>query len=421
MAQLVMSKRYSITVFEHQSLIVGQQVVKDNEGKYVKFDTHHLELLKKFRGSCEEEKFNYYSLINDGVRFKHYVGVLNVGGLQIEVLPKTDKSIDDEETWKNHLLRMLRTVYKLQTHAPTNAQQHLKNSSVLDVFLQRFLDEVEKLLHVGLIKTYRKETDNRNSLKGKIAWSKHLTKNVVHKERFYVTYTTYDRNHIMNRVLLKTLQVIPSITRNSYIASRAKTLAFEFPELIDINVTDNTFNTMSFDRKNEGYRDAMSIAKLILLNYMPDSQIQSHNVIALMFDMNKLWEEYVYVMLRRHLTNCEVTPQDHKELWTSNIATKRIKPDIVINNKYVLDTKWKLPDKTPSDADLHQLYTYLKFFKATKVALVYPATSQSKIIKGSFEEETNPKPSCDMIFIQMSDKGDFVKPIMEWLELTNTP
>ena len=94
------------------------------------------------------------------------------------------------------------------------------------------LDEVEKLLHIGLIKTYHKETANRNSLKGKIIWSKHLAKNIVHQERFYVSFTTYDRNHIMNRVLYKTLKVIPNVTRNSYIANKANTLAFYFPELI---------------------------------------------------------------------------------------------------------------------------------------------------------------------------------------------
>lgn len=409
--------KWHIQVFEHESLTIGQSIGKDCNGKDVKFDKPHLELLQQFFNNRDEEK-NYYSLIHDGVKFKHYVGVLNVGGLQIEVLPKTDKSTNDEGTWKTYLLRMLSTVYKLQAQAPTNAHQQLKNSSVLDVLIQRFLLEVEKLLHVGLIKTYRKETDNRNSLKGKIAWSKHLTKNVVHKERFYVTYTTYDRNHIMNRVLLKTLQVIPSITHNSYIANRAKTLAFEFPELIDINVTDNTFDTMSFDRKSEGYHDAMSIAKLILLNYMPDSQIQSHKVIALMFDMNKLWEEYVYIMLRRHLPESDVTPQEQKVLWYTNGVKKRIKPDIVINKNLILDTKWKLPDRTPSDADLHQLYTYLKFFNAKKVALVYPATSNEReiTITGFFNEGIVPEPNCDMIFLRLSEKGDdFVKPIKNWL------
>lgn len=417
----MLNNNISITVFEHQSLIVGQLVGKD----MVRFEKSHLELLQQFYNNRDEEK-NYYSLINDGVKFKHYVGVLNVGGLQIEVLPKTDNSIDNSTgTWRKHLITMLRTVYKLQAQSPTNAHQQLKNSSVLDVFLQRFLEEVEKLLHLGLIKTYRKETGNRNSLKGKIAWSKHLTKNVVHKERFYVTYTTYDRNHIMNCVLLKTMKVIPCITRNSYIANRAKTLAFEFPELIDFNVTDNTFATMSFDRKSEGYHDAISIAKLILLNYMPDSKKQSHNVIALMFDMNKLWEEYVYVMLKHHLTDYRVTAQELKELWSGNGYTKSIKPDLIINKGsigYILDTKWKLPKGTPADADLHQLYTYLKFFKAEKVALVYPATSHNEEIKnGRFVEGTGTDPSCDMIFLQLSDKGDFAEPIMEWLESTTTP
>lgn len=422
-----MSQPKLIQIFEYQSLKIGQPIGKDKDGKEVKFNKHHLELLQQYRGDREEEKFNYYSLTHNGVTFKHYVGVLNVGGLQIEILPKADKSSNDNNKgiWKTHLITMLRTVYKLHAQAPTNAHQQLKNSSVLDVFLQRFLDEVEKLLHVGLIKTYRKETDNRNSLKGKIAWRKHLSKNVVHKERFYVTYTTYDRNHIMNRVLYKTLQVIPSVTSNSFIANRAKTLAFEFPELIDITVTDNTFSTMSFDRKSEGYHDAMSIAKLILLNYMPDSQIQSHNVIALMFDMNKLWEEYVYVMLRRHLKGIEVTAQEQKVLWYTNGATKRIKPDIVINIKknnykkaYILDTKWKIPDGTPSDADLHQLYTYLKFFDVEKVAFVYPATLlQHSKIKGFFNERTGQEPNCDMIFLRLNDKdrGSFVNPIKDWL------
>ena len=277
--------------------------------------------------------------------------------------------------WKKHLIKMLSTVFKLQAHAPTNAQQQLKNSSVLDVFLLRFLDEVERLLHVGLIKTYRKETDNRNSLKGKIAWSKHLTKNVVHQERFFVTYTTYDRNHIMNRVLYKTLKVIPYVTSNSYIANRANTLAFEFPELMDITATDQTFSSMCFDRKSDGYRNAMSIAKLILLNYVPDSQKPRNSMLALMFDMNKLWEEYVYVMLKRRFLNHVVRAQVGKRFW----EYKTIRPDIVVYDQFgkkpllVVDTKWKCPtDDKPTDADLKQMFVYHLYWQVNNTVLLYP-------------------------------------------------
>ena len=184
-----MAKVENITVFEHQAIKVGQEfTVKKNKQVFtVTFKPRHLELLERFRGDSDEEVFPYYSLIHNGVKFKHYVGVLNVGGLQIEVLPKVDRSTENQDTWRKHLLVMLRTVYRLQAKTPSNANQALKDSPVLDVFLQRFLEEVEQILHMGLIKTYRKETNNRNAMKGKIVWSKHVTKNVVHKERFFVS------------------------------------------------------------------------------------------------------------------------------------------------------------------------------------------------------------------------------------------
>ncbi len=402
-----MSKTDIITVFEHQALRVDDKV----------FTKPHLELLQRFRGDSDEEDFPYYSLIHNGVKFKHYVGVLNVGGLQIEVLPKVDRSAEEHDTWRNNLLMMLRKVYRLQAKTPSNANQALRDSPVLDVFLQRFLNEVEALLHVGLIKTYRKETDNLNALKGKIMWGKHVTKNVVHKERFFVNYTTYDRNHIMNRVIYKTLQVIPKVTRNSYIANRSKTLAFEFPELLDIKVTDVTFATMHFDRKSDGYRDAMQIAKLILLHYMPDKHDRRNNVLALMFDMNRLWEEYVYVVLRKELNNYNVTAQSSKRFWEGEgTPIKHIRPDIVISDngghtQLVIDTKWKCPNENaPSDADLKQMYVYHKYWKVAHTILLYPSASEKDPVTGTFNSSSGDvgKLTCSMVFATIEKENNII-------------
>ena len=207
----------NITVFEHQAIKVGQLFETDQ--KEVEFTDEHLKLLERFRGDNEDEFFPYYSLIHNGVKFKSYVGVISVGGLQIEVLPKTDNSTEKKGTWRKRLLTMLKAVYKLQAQSPTDASQMLKSSPILDVFLQRFLDEVETLLHMGLIKTYRKESGNRNALKGKLLINKQITKNIVHKERFYVSYTTYDRNHLCNLILYKTLMVIPDVTGNTSLST----------------------------------------------------------------------------------------------------------------------------------------------------------------------------------------------------------
>ena len=407
---MIMAKTTCISVYEHGRLQLGETK---------QFLPEHLSLLQQYLGDNDTEVFPYYQLINNGVKFKQYVGVLCVGNLQIEVLPKIEKQVakGEEGTWRNHLLEMLRTVFKLQTRTPSNADQAMRESAILDVFLVKFLNEVEALLHKGLIKTYRKTEENRTSMKGKLVFSKHLTKNYVHKERFYVNYTTYDRNHILNCILYKALKLVSHIAMNSYTQCRAKTMSFEFPELNDIAVDDALFERLTFDRKSEDYRTAIDIARLILLRYMPDQSKRGKHVLALMFDMNKLWEEYVFVILRRSLREeYNVSAQKVKRFWENSFGTKVIRPDIVVSDKSgkpvcVLDTKWKCPvliGEPPSDADLKQMFVYHKYWGVKCTALLYPSTEDDELSgyfqSGYFAEtpDNSDKLSCSKIYLSLS-------------------
>ena len=126
----------------------------------------------------------------------------------------------------------------------------------------------------------------------------------------------------------------------------------------------------------------------------------------MMFDMNKLWEEFIFISLRRQLNESDVTAQSSRFLWRSDNNKKAIKADIIIKKKqnneektFVLDTKWKMPRYegkiVPSDGDLHQMYVYLhEYGDVNKVALLYPG--EEKNIYGFFENDNK---SCDMIFL----------------------
>ena len=387
--------------FEHGFLAVEE---KD-------FSTPHFDLLEKY---LEKQKKSYlfetsYRKGKKGIKFNSYVGVITVKNLTIYVLPKADKdSMDDDRVlWQDRLNFMLSQVYKLnvQTTAPANLKW--RPNVLLNIFLKKFLNEVAVLLNRGLIKTYRKTDGNRTALKGKLLFNKQIAHNCVHQERFYVRYTTYDYNHILNRIIRQALLAICDITNSSDIKGRATSTLFNFPELDEIAVTPELFSRLIFDRKSEDYRNVIKLAEMILLNYSPDLHHGNNHVWTLMFDMNKLWEEFVFVTLRRKLIGCTISAQKQKTLWESDNNRKTVRADIVVENGsdvFVLDTKWKMPRYdgkiVPSDADLHQMYVYLDVYKnegikAKKVALLYPG--KEKDVYGHFKEEDNA--SCDMIFL----------------------
>lgn len=157
-----------IRIFEHESLKIGEKG----------FTEKHLKLLSKYLGDKEGDDFPYYSLINNGVKFKQYVGVISVGDIQIEVLPKADKVAgdNDADTWESHLVEMLKAVFKMKVDLPTKAEQQIRRNHVLDVFLDHFMDEVENILHIGLVKTYRRVESNNTALKGRLVMTKHIMK-----------------------------------------------------------------------------------------------------------------------------------------------------------------------------------------------------------------------------------------------------
>lgn len=367
------------TVFEHEALYL-------NRGEQ-KLDANQLKLLQIF---YKEKDFPYYKLIHNGVRFCEYVGVIKVGNLTIEVLPKADRT-NDVNHWRGTLIDMMKSIGLISPNAPSYANLNIKSSSILDMYFELFISEVEKLKYKGLIKKYRPKEVNSNALKGKILIGKQITKNCVHQERFYVNQTVYDKQHLLHQILFKALTTIIKLGTSRHIASRYTNVLLDFPEQSDIRISESLFDKIVYDRKSQDYRTAIDIAKIILLNYHPDLTNGSSNVLALMFNMNVLWEKFVLKSLQKFGSNYTVSGQISKNFWKPEIGyTKTIRPDIILSQngevKAVLDTKWKnIGDSNPSDDDLRQLYAYSRYHSNVPAYLIYPG-EVNIIINGSYHK-----------------------------------
>lgn len=398
-----------IKVFEHDRLDYGR------DG----FEERHWKALDAYN---ERNGGRYFTLTSKGVKFNQYVGVIQVDDLTIEILPKIGKYVPEEQKpmWQKVLLDMLHTCHWMQVNATESAALRFKPNSILEAYLEMFVRACEQIWHHGLTRKYRQQEGNVKAWKGKLLFNQQLRYNLVHQERFYTRHLVYDRNNIFNQILHKALKLLSGFEVGPNLKERVSSLLLSFPEMGNVNENEATFSRLVYDRKTDHYRPAIEIAAMLLLNYRPDIRSGQQKVLAILFDMNDLWEEYVYRQLIRYnkerekhkdKDKWEIRAQRRKSFWQSdeNQTSKVIKPDILVRcakGTLVIDTKWKLPDsKAPSDADLKQMFVYNEYFQGQHAILLYPAAThvaEPIYHQGSFQhKEISEKQIhfCGMMYI----------------------
>src|SRR6266404_709692 len=130
-------------VFEHGSLAVGEQGLTAQQfDSLVRYNERH---------GC-----TFFRVGHNRLYFGSFVGVIQVGRLAIEILPKTEReSTADKLKWQGALLDMLHQSGLLEIEAAPDADLRLRRSPLVDIYLDSFLKEVEHLVHSGLAKRYR--------------------------------------------------------------------------------------------------------------------------------------------------------------------------------------------------------------------------------------------------------------------------
>ena len=364
-----------LTVFEHE------RVLLQPDGPLT---PGQLEGLQRFHAASPQR---YFELCYRGIVLKSYVGVLRTGQLHLEILPKTDRD-RPAPFWRDRLLDMLRVVHKLPVAAPTTSHLRTRPSDLLDLYLELYVREVSTLLQRGLARRYLTSEQNETALRGKLVFSEQLRHNLVHRERFYTARSVYDRSLVHNQLLRQGLTVAEQMAGNTVIARDLRTLRQRFPDLPVIPVTAATFEHLPLSRQTRPYAAALTIARLLLLRYHPDVAGGRDHVLALLFDMNELWERFLTVALRRYLSGYEVEVQPSRTYWTSAGGGAQLRPDIVLRGAretFVLDAKWKvLSGGQPSAQDLRQLYVYGSRFGARRTALLLPGARTQ--VRGEFGE-----------------------------------
>ena len=323
------------------------------------------------------------------IQAKSYVGVLQTkSGLTIEILPKiADKN--DAERSKTVFIKMLRMLKNFPFKSSNLASLKTQNLPLLEIFISMFLCELEALVKKGIKSDYVALEENLNFLKGKLNIKEQIKKNSIHKERFYVGYSEFLSDIKINRIIKSTLKFLYKKSNSSKNQQKIREFLFMFDEVSTCDDYKNFFAKLVINRQVRHYEQTLLWCKIFLLNNSFTPHKGDDLALALLFDMNALFESYVGDFIKKSFPDA-ILQHSEKHL-VEDPKSFKLRPDIFLKGKFIADTKWKIISSRDdiSQADLYQLYAYGKKHECDKLHLIYPKIDdiRQKTMNFRYEDE----------------------------------
>lgn len=375
-----MKKRKYYTLIEHSSLyICGSNAEPETRGSDIGIPKKEFEEIEQFvlENGDEAHRFlvpSFRKGLGKTLKASQYVGVIEThNGTVIEILPKIGDQTDPNpirSTFMNMLKELRHSPFK---HFET-AHLNINRMNLLEIFINMFLEELTNLVKKGIKSDYIAREENSSFLKGRLKISEQILKNMVHKERFYVEFDEYEQNRVENRIIKSTLQFLYNKSSDSSNTKRIREFLFVFDSIDPITDLKQSFTKVKIDRQLKDYELVISWCRIFLNNESFTSFAGNSVAFALLFDMNKVFEDFVAQCLKKR--GFAIETQIRGQYLLNDPDKYLLKPDLRINGKTIADTKWKVINTIEdiSQSDIYQMFAYAKKYLAEdgKIYLIYP-------------------------------------------------
>lgn len=365
--------------------------------------------LKKYiQDNNLENDYEFFKISKDIIIPQNFVGTIPLDDFQIEILPKIPLVENNIEAEKIRFLEILQSIDYFKEKIFSNSKIGITDTSILEIFIYLFIEEVEKILKKGLIYRYIDKNQNLNVFKGKLDINNHIKYNFSHKEKFFMKFGEFSVDSLENIIIKLTIQKLKKISVNSKNKENLNKIGHYFENVSILENSIENLKYLTFDRMNDYYKNAIQWAKIFLSNKSSSIFLTNNKeIISVLFPMETIFENYIAnkllnIIQEKFYSELLIKIQDSSCSLFSNISlnnTKidnnilRIRPDIVIKNKntkeiFILDTKWKILNKLDdkfkiSTEDIYQMLAYVKTYNdrnknnytCKKAYLIYPATN----------------------------------------------
>ena len=378
---------------------------------YTKNKKIFFKLKKYIKDNNLEDDYEFFKITKDAIVPQNFVGTIPLDDIQIEILPKIPLVENNIEAEKIRFLEILQSIDYFKEKIFSNSKIEITDTSILEIFIHLFIEEVEKIIKKGLIYRYVDKNENFNVFKGKLDINNHIKYNFSHKEKFFMKFDEFSVDSLENITIKLTIQKLKKISVNLKNKENLNKIGHYFENVSILDGSIENLKYLTFDRMNDYYKNAIQWSK-IFLNNQSSSIFSTNNgeIPSILFPMETIFENYianklVNIIQEKSYNQLAIKVQDNSCSIFSSISLNnvkidnnilRIRPDIVIKNKdakeiFILDTKWKILNKLDdkfkiSTEDVYQMLAYVKTYSdrnknkyiCKRAYLIYPATNMNQ-------------------------------------------
>jgi 5-methylcytosine-specific restriction enzyme subunit McrC len=389
-----------ITLFEQQSI--------PNQSLRLPENDHLLEILDRLNQSAGIE---FIQLGRKELRTTQFVGVIQAGSHQIQILPKIDCDPDGDanapignqkydvavDSASRNFMHLLMHTRQLKLHNQTLATLRTSRGPWLEMLTHLFAVELMTQLQQGFHQDYIRREDYLPYVRGRWNIARQFAQRPNLVQGLDVSYDDYLPDTLLNRIFRLVVNRLQRITHDRQNRQMLATLDSWFqPVQLLVQMSTTDLERVLFTRLNERFFPAFQLARLLLEGQTVQLLAGEQRAFAFVFDMDRLFEQFVANLMQTQLQRILPTAWQGFSIDIQTRKTTkyliqppnptetpmfRLVPDILIGPPgmpyLIIDTKNKvLPSIRPyrdiAEADAYQMFAYATQFRCVNILLLYP-------------------------------------------------
>ncbi|WP_408059160.1 McrC family protein [Streptomyces erythrochromogenes] len=252
-----------------------------------------------------------------------------------------------------------------------------EHRDLLPAFAHTVERQVDRALRQGLLQGYRAAEESSLVVRGRIRESEQIRRRFGATLPIEVAFDEFTTDIAENRILraaLERLLRVPGVTTGV-----RRRLHHQRARLADaaVLVRGQPLPKWQPTRLNARYHQALHLARVVLDGASAEHAAGGLRVDGFLFDMNKLFEDFVTVALREACRSRGLVARLQEPHHLDEAAAIRMKPDLVLYGPggalcAVVDAKYKAEKRDGfPDADLYQMLAYCTALGLPSGHLVY--------------------------------------------------